>query len=268
MGAATLAASLAAGLAVGLAFEAGLPGHCSLAPPSLRTYAVGFAFLFAGDLIVFALGFCAYFTPRAVTFLLAILLCASPIVLPPILEIAQFIATLREVPFSASDAMIGLFVSASMIVLAGFRVLAHACGETPGNAAATPESWCLYLISATARRGKDGRALAPPPGFLPRTVAVLLLRVAYLGLCVSVLRIGGAYRPTAHALGGRGFFVDAVDDVLATATVAAFLAPVLEIAGLLLKLSGQQPIDGFKDPILRRCAARNSAQFGAQFVPC
>ena len=56
MGAATLAASLAAGLAVGLAFEAGLPGHCTLAPPSLRTYVVGFAFLFAGDLIVFALG--------------------------------------------------------------------------------------------------------------------------------------------------------------------------------------------------------------------
>ena len=90
--------------------------------------------------------------------------CASPAVLPPILEIAQFIATLREMPFSASDAMIGLFISASMIVLAGFRVLAHACGETPGDAAATPESWCLYLISATARRGEDGRALAPPPG--------------------------------------------------------------------------------------------------------
>ena len=98
--------------------------------------------------------------------------------LPPILEIAQFIATLREMPF-ASDAMIGLRLG-EMIALAGFRVLAHACGETPGDAAATPESWCLYLISATARR-KDGRAPAPPPGFLPRTVAVLL-RVAYLGL--------------------------------------------------------------------------------------
>ena len=115
MGAATLAASLAAGLAVGLAFEAGLPGHCSLAPPSLQTYLVGFGFLFAGDVMVFALGFCAYYTPRAVTFLLAIVLCASPAVLPPILEIAQFIATLREMPFSTSDAMIGLFVSASMI---------------------------------------------------------------------------------------------------------------------------------------------------------
>ena len=88
MGAATLAASLAAGLAVGLAFEAGLPGHCSLAPPSLRTYVVGFAFLFAGDLIVFALGYCAYYTPRALTFLLAVALCASPTILPPLEAVA------------------------------------------------------------------------------------------------------------------------------------------------------------------------------------
>ena len=170
------------------------------------------------------------------TFLLAIVLCASPAVLPPILEIAQFIATLREVPFSASDAMVGLFVSASMLVLAGFRVLARRGG--PATRRQRPVVVPLHSLG-TARRREDGRALAPPPGFLPRTVAVLLLRVAYLGLCVSVLRVG-AYRPTAHFFGGRGFFVDAVDDVLATATVAAFLAPVLEIAGLLLKLSGRQ----------------------------
>ena len=123
-------------------------------------------------------------------------------------------------------------------------------GGSPSEAASAPFVWCNYLISANAVRDRAGRAVAPLPGQLLLSLLRLLWGVVYLGCCVSVLRIGGHWRPLAHAF-GRGFVVDSADDVLATATVAAFLTPLLEIAGILLQLDGKEPIVSFFDPITK-----------------
>ena len=229
---------------------------CAVVLPSLTSFAIGILYLVMSQLVVAAFGLTALALRglgASVLIPLGVLLCVVPFYLEPYVE--EFVVS--KYSFTPADAMLGRFVGGSMIFLAGFRIVEMAVGGTPGDAASSGTSWVTYLTSVDAKRGKDGRAFPPKPDAVQQSVQVTIVRVFALGAAWSLLALGGesmhpsAALPWVAASGGPIKIVAErfLDDLVAVAVVWLFLALLLDIAGLLLQLQGQAPIEVFRDPI-------------------